>query len=183
MSAAVELLKHRFTVDAFHAMAASGGLDADARLELIDGEVYRMAPIGNRHALLTNLLTEWLIEQRAPGTSISPQNPLVLDDHTELYPDLCVLALPHAALRTRLPKAADALLVIEIADSSVQTDRRIKLPRYLAAGIPEVWLVDLPGRLLEVHRPGLGPEQHRSGRVSAGKAQACVDVDQLFEGW
>ena len=79
---------------------------------------------------------------------VSVQNPLVLGEHGEHYPDL---VLYQAGVRGRVPEARDALVVVEVADTSVSYDRNVKLPLYARAGVPEAWLVNLRAGLVEVH--------------------------------
>jgi Uma2 family endonuclease len=145
-----ELAKtHRFTVDEFRKMGEAGIFSEDDRVELVEGEIVEMAPIGWRHMEAVNALTGVLADLRgAGGFVVSVQNPLVLGEQGEHYPDL---VLYRAGVRGRVPEAGDALMVIEVADTSVSYDRNVKLPLYARAGVPEAWLVDLRAGVVEVY--------------------------------
>jgi Uma2 family endonuclease len=141
------------TIDEYHQMVEAGILSEDERVELIQGEMVEMTPIGSRHiACLVNLIT--LFARLIPRVQLSPQSSLQLGEpHTELQPDL-VLLQPRDDLATNPPKAADALLVIEIAETSLMYDRDVKVPLYAKSGIPEVWLIDLnSGSISSYRRP------------------------------
>lgn len=142
---------HKITRDEYHQM---GPIFPTTRLELIEGELFDMAPIGTPHAWAVGQLTRLLNRSRwAEQAFIFCQSPLSLPD-SEPEPDIMVLKL--ADYRRRLPEPADVLLLIEVADSSVQYDRTRKLPLYARHGVPEVWLIDLNTRIAEVHRQPAG---------------------------
>jgi Uma2 family endonuclease len=146
---AVQLSRHRFTVADYETMGKIGILPQDARLELIDGEIVEMSPIGPLHVWAVTLLADHVGAHTRREAYLSVQNPLRLGEHDEPQPDLALIrrsAQPGAPFA-----AADVLLVIEVADSSREYDRETKLRRYAAAGIPEAWLSDLVGGLLERH--------------------------------
>jgi Uma2 family endonuclease len=149
----MDVTKHRFTVEEYHLMGEAGIFGEDDRVELVGGEVIELVPIGWRHAQAVNGLTHLLVE-RAAGRTVSVQNPLVVDELNERLPDLVLL---REGARGRLPEARDALLVVEVSDSSLRYDRENKLPLYAGAGVPEVWIVNLPEERIEVHtHPGPG---------------------------
>jgi Uma2 family endonuclease len=140
------------TADEFERMAEAGILDEDDHVELLDGELWQMAAVGNRHAgcvksfiaVFRGYPVDWFV--------LSVQDPIRLTDFSQPEPDIALLR-PHADnYSSRSPGPADVLLVVEVADVSLVHDRRRKLPRYAAAGIPEAWLVNLPRRSIEVHR-------------------------------
>ena len=159
----VTLLKRwRFTVDEFHRMVKAGILQEDARVELIDGEVVQMAPIRERHAFCVIALTEEFTSRSAGRYVLSP--------HSELYPDLLLLQPPRSRYVQRTPNAADVFLVIEVSDTTVATDRRVKLPRYAAAGIPEAWLVNLRRQTVEVYRDPRDGQYQQVTIVHKGEA-------------
>ncbi len=146
---------HTFTVDEYHALAEAGFFDEDSRVELIDGIIVAMSPIGAAHITCVNRLTVLFVRlmlEKGLDVTVSVQNPLRLGPHQEPEPDVALLR-PSAA--GRVPEAADALLVVEVADTTLATDRAVKAPRYAAAGVPEVWIVDLQEERVEVYRrPG-----------------------------
>ena len=140
--------RRRFLVDDYERMAAAGILGEDDRVELIAGEIVEMSPIGDRHVGCVNLLTDWLADVVRREALISVQNPIRLSDDGEPQPDIALIR--RDAIRA-VPTPADVLLVIEVADSSRDYDRGVKLPLYAAAGIEETWLVDLVAEIIERH--------------------------------
>lgn len=149
--------RRRFTVHDYHRMGESGILSEDDRVELIDGEIVQMTPIGGRHAACVNELTQILVGAADQHTVVSVQNPVRLDDFHEPQPDLAVLRRREDYRSGRLPGPGDVVLLIEVADTTLRYDRSVKLPLYAQAGIAEVWLVDVAGGILERHaEPGGG---------------------------
>jgi len=144
--------RRRFTVDEYHRMAEAGILHEDDRVELIEGEILEMAPIGGRHAACVNDSAKLFILRVGDRAVVSIQNPVRLTSGSEPEPDLMLLRPPSDRYRERLPDAADVLLVIEVSDTTLPYDRGTKLPLYAAAGIPEVWIFDLERRRVLVHR-------------------------------
>jgi Uma2 family endonuclease len=155
---AMSVVRYRFTVEDYHRMAEAGILGEDDRVELIAGEIVEMSPVGPVHVACVALLNTLLAAQVGPDVLISVQSPIRLPDNTEPQPDLALLR--RRDYRAALPGPADVLLVIEVADTSRDFDRTIKLPRYAAAGIPESWLLDLVARRLERHSDP-GPDGYR----------------------
>jgi Uma2 family endonuclease len=146
---AVSVPRRLFTVDEYYEMARVGILKPDERVELLDGEIVAMNPIGSPHAWCVNRLNRIFvaIEDRA---LVSVQNPLRLNARSEPEPDLVILQ-PDTP-EDRHPQPEDVFLVIEVADSSIRVDRRRKMPMYARAGIPEYWIVDLTTDHVEVYR-------------------------------
>jgi len=161
---AMPLLHHRFTVDEYHRMAEVGILTEDDRVELLDGQIVAMTPIGPPHAGCVTQLTRLLILALGDSATVSVQNPVVLATHWEPEPDVAVLRSPADAYRARRPRPGDVLLLIEVAAASTHLDRRVKLPAYAAAGIAEMWLVDLTADHIEVHRDP-APQGYASVRI------------------
>ena len=149
----VVLKTHRFTVDEYHRMGDAGIFSEDDRVELLAGEIVEMSPIGPLHAGTVGRLTALFSSQLGTEVLVSVQNLLLLrTEDSEPQPDV-VLLHPHPDFYTRShPEAQDVYLVIEVADTSVVTDRDVKLPIYARAGVPEVWLLDVATQRLEVHR-------------------------------
>jgi Uma2 family endonuclease len=144
--------RHRLTVDDYYRMAEVGILDAEARVELIDGEIIDMAPPGSPHASAVLYLTHALTRAVDDRALVLVQNPVRLNRYSEPQPDLALLRPRDDFYRTRHPLAEDVLLIVEVAASSLQFDRKRKLPLYAAHGIRETWLVDLHGMRLVSHR-------------------------------
>jgi Uma2 family endonuclease len=140
--------RRRFTVDDYERMAEAGILAEDDRVELIAGEIVEMSPIGGRHVGCVNVLADLLWDVVGREALISVQNPIRLSADGEPQPDIALLrrGAPRA-----VPTPEDVLLVIEVADSSRDYDRTVKLPLYAAAGIEETWLVDLVAEVVERH--------------------------------
>ncbi|TMI76710.1 MAG: Uma2 family endonuclease [Bacillati bacterium ANGP1] len=151
----MQLVRRSFTVDEYHRMAEAGILGEDDRVELIDGQVVAMTPIGPAHGSCVNRLNMLFAPLAGRQATVSVQNPLVLGEHEEPQPDLTVLRYRADGYRERHPGASDVLLVIEVADASLESDRRTKIPLYARTGIPEAWLVNLPADTIESYRePG-----------------------------
>jgi Uma2 family endonuclease len=148
----VQLTRHRFTWDDYHAMAAAGALKEGDRVELIEGEIVDMTPIGSRHAAVVDRLTRWLVMACGTRAIVRVQGPLRLGAHSEPQPDLLVLEPRDDFYRDAPPTADDVRLLIEVADSSLQYDQAVKLPLYSRAGVREFWLVDLVRDEVQVHR-------------------------------
>lgn len=146
-----ETERHRFDVEEYHRMAEAGILSEEDRVELIDGEIVEMTPIGARHVNCVNRLNLLLVEFSARRYEVSVQNPLRLDDEREFEPDLVLLSGRPGETALSVPAAEDALLVVEVAETSLERDRKVKLPRYARAGIPEVWIVDLGAERVELY--------------------------------
>ena len=148
---AVHALKHRFTVSEYRRMVEAGIFGEDDRVELLEGEIVQMSPIGSRHAAcvarLTTLLAR-LHDRAIPWV----QNPVVLGEYSELQPDITLLRFREDFYAQTLPGPHDVLLLIEVADSSVEYDQEIKVPLYSRAGVAEVWLVNLVQQRVTVYR-------------------------------
>src|SRR5689334_19826107 len=159
-SMAVEVKRWALTVDDYIRMLAAGILTEDDRVELIEGEIIQMSPIGDRHAACVkkgNALFNRLVGQQA---IVSVQDPIRLDNYSEPQPDLALLELRQDYYAQAKPTPADVLLIVEVADSSIDYDRRIKVPLYARAAIPIVWLVDLNADAIEIYsQPANGAYQ------------------------
>ena len=156
----INLAKHRFTVGEYERMGEMGFFPPDARVELIEGQIIEISPIGSRHAACVKLLNRILNQQVAEDAIVSTQDPIRLSDLSEPRPDLAVLRFRRDYYRERHPGAYDVLLVIEVADTTIQYDRHTKIPLYARAGIPEAILFNLPEDRLEYFaRPEMGVYQ------------------------
>lgn len=148
---AVQPVVYRFSVEQYHRMAEGKVFGEDARVELLDGQVVDMSPVGARHAACVNRLTR-LLGALGQTAILAVQNPIELSGLSEPQPDIALLRPRHDFYAGHHPLPTDVLLVIEVADTSWEYDRNRKAPLYLAAGIPEVWAVDLAGGAIEVLR-------------------------------
>lgn len=147
----LQVAKHFFTVAEFERMGKAAIFSEDARLELIEGEIVESSPIGSRHAACVKRLSRFLNQATSDTAIISTQDPIQLDDFTAPQPDIALLRLKDDFYESAHPKPQDVLLVIEVADTTVDYDRLIKLPLYAKAGIPEVWIINLPAELIEIY--------------------------------
>jgi Uma2 family endonuclease len=155
---AVTVRRRRFTLDEYHRMGEVGILHEDDRVELIEGEIVEMTPIGSRHAATVARIHHFFSTRLADRGVVWVQNPLLLPRfESEPQPDVILLAHRSDFYASALPEPPDVQLLLEVADSSLAYDRRTKLPLYARAGVAEAWLVDLSGVVhrVEVHRgPG-----------------------------
>ena len=157
--------RHRLTVVDYHRLGEAGILGADDRVELLEGQLVDMSPIGPRHAFVVEALTEALVTAVAGRAGVRPQNPIILDDRSEPQPDFAVVRRRAPGHPYSHPGPADILLLIEVADSSLAIDRGAKLALYARAGISEFWLVDLTTDCVFVHRDPMGESYATVRRV------------------
>ena len=174
---AVDLQVRRFTVAEYLAMAQAGILTEDDRVELIDGVVTDMAPVGSRHLGCVNCYNRELTEAVGRRAIVQVQSPVRLDDNTEPQPDVALLREKADGYASGHPGPEDVLLLIEVADSSLGYDRNEKLPRYARAGIPEVWLTVLPEGVVEAHTEPTETGYSVTRRLRAGDVlrPGCFD--------
>ncbi len=176
----VEVVRRRFTVDEFHRMGEAGILDEDDRLELLDGEIVEMTPIGSRHAACVKRLIKRLGQRVGDVAILDVQDPVILSERTELYPDI-VLLKPRADFYSEShPQPTDVLLIVEVADTTGRYDRRVKVPRYARAGIPEVWIIDLRARAIDVYRRPAAEGYRDITRVEPGQS---LPIPQIPDQW
>ena len=154
----VQLTTRRFTTEEYHRMGEAGIFSEEDRVELLDGEIVEMSPIGSRHAACVSRLNRMLIQQIGELAIVSVQNPIRLSMRSEPQPDIAVLRPRHDFYGERLPGPQDVMLLIEVADTTAETDRQIKLPLYQNAGIGEVWIIDLLEKKVEVYREPTGTD-------------------------
>ena len=176
---AVQLLKRLFTVAEYHRMAEAGILGEDDRVELIEGEIVKMAPIGIRHAACVRRLNRVFSGRVGERAIVDVQNPVRLGGHSEPQPDV-VLLRPRADLYgVSHPGPEDVLLIVEVAETSAEDDRAVKVPLYARSGIPEVWLVDLAEGQIEVFRHP-SPQGYQEVRtVRRGEALAPLTLPEI----
>jgi Uma2 family endonuclease len=183
----LEPTRYLFRVEDYERAWQLGVFGDDARVELIEGDVYYMTPIGPPHASCVRALNALL--QRALGERavVDVQNPSRISDLSEPEPDLAVLRPGLDRYRDRHPQPADILLLVEVSDTTLAFDRNRKAPMYARARVPEVWIVDIGGGAVEVHREP-GPEgyqvveRHGSGASVAPLAfpDVAVAVDEIL---
>ena len=178
---------HRFTVDEYYRMAETGVIKPDARVELLDGQIIDMMPIGPFHGGTVNSLIELFSEVAKRRYLVSAQNPVRLNEQSEPEPDLMLLKRKADKYKSGHPRPEDVYLVIEVADSTLEFDREQKIPAYGTAGIAEAWLVNLPEQKIEVYREphytGYGSKTIlRSGKTASPSAfpDVIIDVAELL---
>lgn len=166
MSAQLE--KRYFNVDEYYRMARAGVLKPDDRLELLEGKIIKMAPIGSPHAACVSRLDDLLSSLDRRKMMVRVQNPVRLDDFSEPVPDLVLLKPRKDYYASRHPVPSDVFLVIEVADTSMPSDRHVKLPLYARTLIPELWLVNLPRKVIEVYSEPLDGAYRQSHKYRQG---------------
>lgn len=139
------------SVEMYHIMAEQGAFAPDERVELIDGEIIEMSPVGSRHARVVDYLNDFLTDIVRKDFIVRVQSPIIVGERSEPQPDLSVLTRRDDFYRDAHPVGDDVRIVIEVSDSTVTFDRSRKIPKYAACGIPEAWLIDLESEHVEVH--------------------------------
>ncbi len=144
--------RYRFTVDQYHRIGALGIIPPECRVELIDGQIFRMSPIGPWHSGVVNRLTRWFVTGLGERAVVHVQNPTIVDKRSEPQPDIMLLAPRADFYGTAHPTPRDTLLVVEVAETSLAHDRRRKLPLYARSGVMEAWIVDHRADAIDVFR-------------------------------
>ena len=149
--------RHRITVEDYYRMAEAGVLAPDARVELIEGEIIDVPPIGSIHGSVVDKLALWLIRALGDRAIVRVQGAVRLSGISEPEPDIALLERRTDFYRRAHPTGAETLLVIEVSDSTLRYDRDVKVPLYARHGVREVWVVDIPhGQLLCFSAPANG---------------------------
>ncbi|HYO49119.1 MAG TPA: Uma2 family endonuclease [Chloroflexia bacterium] len=157
---ALQPTRHLITVDEYYRMAEAGILSEDDRVELIEGEIIDMAAIGIKHALCVDRLSKLLNRLLPEEILVRVQNPIYLNQRSEPQPDLALLKPQDYSRRKHHPGPDDVFLVIEVSDTTLTFDRKVKVPLYARAGIPELWIVNLQEDNIEVYTQ-LGGDAHQ----------------------
>ena len=165
--ATVDVRRRRFTVEEYYRMAEVGILTERDRVELIEGEIIEMSPIGFRHAFCTSTLITRLTRAIGDRAHIWPSNPVRLFPDTEPQPDVTFIRGPLSRYSEH-PGPTDVVILIEVSDTSYRFDRYVKLPLYARAGVPEVWIVDLTHDVIEVFRQPSPSGYGRMERIERG---------------
>lgn len=147
-------------------MANAGVFDSDRpRMELLGGQLYEMAPIGTPHLIVVTRLQRLFERAFQEDLRVLVQQPLTIDRFDEPQPDVVILRRP---LGNHKPRSQDCLVVIEVADSTYDEDRRVKLPAYLRGGVPRVWIVNIRGGVLEEYERLPAPDEQGGRRYHPG---------------
>jgi len=183
----IELLKRRFDADEYQKMGRAGILSEDDRVELINGEIIAMTPIGPRHNAAVARANRAFSRAVGDDAIVLVQGSIRLDLWNEPQPDIVLLRPAPDFYSSRLPGAADILLIVEVADSSLGYDSEVKLRLYAGAGVPEYWLVDLAARTVtRLTKPSGDTYQqqalHRAGESIAADAlpRCAIPVESLL---
>jgi Uma2 family endonuclease len=175
------------TVEEYYTRAQIGLIDPDARVELIEGEVVDMAPIGNRHGYAVDLLTARLCALAGERAIVRVQGALRLSNITEVQPDISLLKMRADRYRESQACGPDALLVIEVSDTTLRKDLHLKTPLYARHGVPEVWVVDLENDRIRFHRAPQGDRYrdvtsatHPGSTPVPGLAGAEIDLGAVL---
>jgi len=159
MGVPLSVPRRTLTVDEYRKIGAAGVFREDDRIELIEGELVKMAPIGGKHLRLVNVLSGILAREAGAAAVVSTQNPVSLPPDNEPQPDIALLT-PDFADRDDIPSARDVLLIVEVADTTLVYDRDTKVPLYGRLGIPEVWVVDAQTETVSIYLEP-GPKGYR----------------------
>ena len=181
MSASLEYpKKHLISAEEYLRMGEGGVFAPNARLELIEGEIIEMAPIGGPHLKRVNKLTRLFIERSGDRAIVSVQNPLVISDRSVPEPDLVLLKPREDEYERSLPTAADVLLAVEVSDTTVRFDLRTKAPLYARCGVAELWVVDVNERVVHVFRDAGAKGYGTSSVVKPGQSMKCLALPEVF---
>lgn len=146
----IQIARRQFNVTEYYRMIEAGILSEQDRVELLDGEIIKMSPIGSRHAACVDRLNYVLNRLAGQDVIVRVQNPIRLDNFSEPQPDIALLRSRQDFYAHAHPTPEDVLLVIEVADTSAEFDRTVKFPLYAEASIPEAWLVNLQDESVEI---------------------------------
>jgi Uma2 family endonuclease len=185
----VEITRRRFTADDYQRMGRAGILSRADRVELIDGEIVAMAPIGPRHCAAVDRANRTMVMLVGDRAIVRVQGSVRLDVFHEPEPDLVLLRPRKDFYASAHPGPSDILLIVEIAESSLEYDRRVKAPMYARLGVPEYWLADLVAEDLSCYsRPEGGAyqdvQQYHRGQIAAPRLlpDCSIAVDDLLAG-
>lgn len=168
--------RHRITVEHYYRMAEAGLFAEDARVELIDGEIIDMPPMGSRHAGRSSRLADLLSAAVAGRALVRHDKPIRLGSHSEPQPDIAVVKARDDYYESGHPTAADVLLLVEVSDATLRYDRDVKAALYARHGIPELWIVDLPGGQIHFYR---SPTDSKYMSVSSAAEPGLIPIASL----
>jgi Uma2 family endonuclease len=177
----------RFKRDVYHYLFEIGVLPRDSRIELIDGEIYMMSPIGPPQGSLISRLNRFFVRNLPDSLECRNQLPVVAGDHSEPEPDIAIVRRRDDDYQSVHPTPDDVVLLIEVAQSSLRFDLGVKLRLYALCGVAEYWVIDVEHKAVLVHRDPVGAEYQRLQRFASGEVIAplaapdCkLDVAWLF---
>ena len=183
----VTVVRRRFTVDEYLKMVETGILNEDDRVELLDGDIVTMTPPGPDHNAPTGILNRLLVLGVGSRAVVLPGPTLRLSKRSAPEPDFALLRPDSRNYRDRYAEPGDVLLLVEISDSSLRRDRELKLPLYAEAGIPEYWIVDVQGEVVEIYTDPSGSGYASVQRRRRGESLSPVafpdlriPIDEIF---
>ena len=174
---------HKFTTQQYHLMHEVGVFAEGDRLELINGEIREMSPIGRKHAVCVAKTARVFQIKLSDRAFIWVQNPILLSNHAEPQPDLAILKWRDDFYAEALPAPDDILLIIEVSDSTIAYDRDVKSPLYAANGIPEMWLFDVNNQVVEGYSQPLASGYKRMQRYEQNDTLAMMALPEIVFSW
>ncbi len=171
--------QRRFTVEEYYRMAEAGILPSEENVELLDGQIYLMSPIGSEHASCVDRLNRFFVLSVGDDAIVRVQSPIRLSETSEPEPDLALLSPREDNYAARHPRPAEVLLVVEVAETSESFDRSTKLSLYARAGIREYWVVDLRDEQVHVYRNPEGEQYNTHETHGPEDELAVADLPSL----
>ena len=181
MSAILEYpQKHPISAEEYLRMGEAGVFAPEARLELIEGEIFEMAPIHPPHAGMVSKLNRLFVLRTVDRAVVSPQNPVIISDRSVPQPDLALLRPRADDYSSAHPKVSDVFLLVEVADTTLAFDLGRKAQLYARCGVAEVWVVDVNARVIHVFREPTATGYRTSLIIESGQSVACVALPEAF---
>lgn len=182
----VTVPKRRFSVEEYYRLAEVGILGPEDKVELINGEIVKMSPIGPRHGGVINHLLRIFRVLEEENNIVAVQNPVRLSSYSEPEPDISVLNPRADFYKSGHPKPADVLLLVEVSDTTFEYDFKVKLPLYAAEGIPEYWIIDLQSDKILIHTDPQGSTYQKQFTYQRGEVLSSaifpngLSVDEII---
>lgn len=170
---AVKLIRRLLNVDEYHSMAEAGILTSADKVELLNGEIIRMSPIGSKHAGCVNRLNRIFFKLLGDEVTICIQNPIAISNFSEPEPDVLLCRYDPNDYEDGHPTPEDILLLIEVSDSTLELDKEIKAPLYAEAGVPVVWIINLQKKEVEVYEQPKGKD-YQSKTIFSGDTTLII---------
>ena len=153
---------YQWTVEDYHRLVEAGILEEDSQVELLNGQIVQMSPVGDLHAACVDKLNELFRDILGKSVIIRVQSPVYLEKYSEPEPDIAILKRKENFYADGHPRPEDVLLIVEVADTSIKKDKELKVPAFANAGIPECWIVNLGKQQIEqYYQPAEGEYQHK----------------------
>ncbi|MBP0018468.1 MAG: Uma2 family endonuclease [Cyanobacteria bacterium SBLK] len=169
-----QLLRKKFTVSEFCKMAETGIFSDEDNIELIEGEIVEMGKIGRRHAAYCDRLNDLFRDKFAKQVLLRVQSPIELNNLSQPQPDLALLRRREDYYESGHPQPHDIFLLVEVADTTIDSDREIKIPLYGKNGILETWLIDINAQCLEVYRDPSSQGYQSTQKLRRGQSIASL---------